>query len=129
MILVRVLIMQMPMQVSFRHIAVSPEVETECLKEAATLERYFDRIIGCRVRIEQPKCRHVHGHVYRVVVQVAVPGKDLIVHRDPPPQVHHEEVTTSIREAFDSVRRMLEEYVALRRETRDIIRASGLASA
>jgi len=43
--------MQLPLQISFRDIPPSAAVEAKIRERADKLERYYDRINGCRVVI------------------------------------------------------------------------------
>jgi ribosomal subunit interface protein len=102
--------MQIPVQVTFRHMSVSEAVEAQCWKEAAKLERYFDRITACRVVIEQPHRHHRKGNLYQVRVDLTVPGSEIVVTREPPAHAADEDLQVALREAFDTTRRELEDY-------------------
>lgn len=107
--------MNLPVQVTFRHVPVSDAIEAECWWEAEKLERYFDRIIACRVVIDEPHRRHRQGNLHQVRIDLTLPGAELVVTREPP--AHHECETfeVAIREAFDSMRRRLEDHVRIQR--------------
>jgi ribosome-associated translation inhibitor RaiA len=47
--------MQVPLQITFRHMDTSEAVAARIRERAEELERFFDRIISCRVVVE---CRH-----------------------------------------------------------------------
>jgi cold shock CspA family protein len=55
--------------------------------------------------------RHVQGNLYRVGVDLKVPGREIAVGRDPAAHHAHEDVHVAIRDAFDTTRRLLEDYV------------------
>ncbi len=103
--------MQIPVQVTFRHMSVPETVESQCWKEAEKLERYFDRITGCRVVIEQPHRHHRKGNLYQVRIDLTVPGSEIVVNREPPAHQADEDIQVAVREAFDTARRELEDYV------------------
>ena len=42
-------------QITFRNMDTAPEIEAAVLKEAGGLERFFPRIMSCRVAIEGPR--------------------------------------------------------------------------
>lgn len=71
-----------PLQVTFRRLAVLPVVELWVRLEAANLERFYKRIMGCRVTIEQSH-RYVKGSPYRVRIDLTVPGGELVVNHEP----------------------------------------------
>jgi len=102
--------MQIPLQISFRNMDPSPAIEERIRKKAAKLERFHNRIIGCSVVVEAPH-RHQHkGKLYRVRVDVSVPGKDVVVDRAKPTDHAHEDVYVAIRDAFDAAARRLEDH-------------------
>jgi ribosome-associated translation inhibitor RaiA len=53
---------------------------------------------------------HQQGRQFRVHIDVRVPGKEVVANRD-----HDEDVYVALRDAFDSVKRQLEETVRVRR--------------
>lgn len=102
--------MQVPVQVTFRDMPVSDAVEAACLKEAAGLERFYDRITSCRVVVAESHRRHQKGNLYEVRLDVAVPGRVLAVNREPAEHHRDEDVHVAVREAFDRMRRQLEDH-------------------
>jgi ribosomal subunit interface protein len=102
------------LQITFRNIDASPTVEAKVRERARELERFSDRIISCRVLIEAPK-RHRQGDLYHVRVDLKIPGKEIVVKRDPPEHHAHEDVYVAVRDCFDAVRRQLEDHVRWRR--------------
>ena len=107
--------METPVQVTFRDMPVSDEIERICWKEAEKLERYHGRITGCHVLIAQPHRHHRKGNLYHVRIDVVIPGGELVVDRAPPAHKSDEQVELALREAFDSARRRLEDAVRRRR--------------
>jgi hypothetical protein len=70
--------------------------------------------VSCRVVIEAPKRRR-HGDLFRVRVDLKVPGKEIVVKRDPAEHHAHEDIYVAIRDCFDAVRRQLEDHLRRRR--------------
>jgi hypothetical protein len=70
------------LQVTFRNIDASPAVEAKIRERARELEQFFDRIVSCRVVIEAPNRRR-HGDLFHIRVDLKVPGKEIVVKRDP----------------------------------------------
>ena len=102
--------MQTPVQVTFRDMPVSDAVEAKCWKEAAKLERYFDRIVGCYVTIAESHRRHRQGNLFEVRIALSVPGQQLIVNREPAEHTRDEDIEVAIREGFDRMQRQLQDY-------------------
>ena len=48
-------------QITFRNMEPAPMLETSILKEISVLERFFRRIMNCRVVIEGPKRAKIWG--------------------------------------------------------------------
>lgn len=102
------------LQVTFRNLDPSPAVEAKVRQRARELEQFFDRIVSCRVVIEAPK-RHHRGDLYHIRVDLKIPGKEIVVKRDPPEHHAHEDIYVAVRDCFDAVRRQLEDHVRRRR--------------
>ena len=102
------------LQVTFRNVDASPTVEAKIRERARELEQFFDRIMSCRVVIEAPNRRR-HGDLFHIRVDLKVPGKEIVVKRDPPEHHAHEDIYVAVRDCFDAVRRQLEDHVRRRR--------------
>lgn len=111
--------MQEPLQISYRDVTPSAAVETAIADRVAKLDEFFDRITSCRVLVESPHRRHHQGRLFHVRVELAVPGRVIVVNREPSEHHAHEDVYVAIRDAFDATRRQLEDYV---RESRGIVK-------
>lgn len=102
--------MKLPLQIVFRNIEPSAAIEAKVRERADKLDKFFDRIISCRVVIEEHHRHHHQGNIYHVRVDVKVPGDEIVVSREPPEHHAHEDVYVAIRDAFDAVRRRLEDH-------------------
>ncbi len=108
--------MQLPLQITFRDFASSDFIRDYVEKRAAKLEKFFDRIISCRVVVEAPnRGHHRHGSPFRVLIDVSVPGQELVVGRRPDDEPSHKDLYAAIDSSFDDMRRMLEEWARKRR--------------
>lgn len=97
--------MQRPLQIVLRDIDPSDALETHIREKAEKLESYYPHIIGCTATV-QLAGRHKHqGKFFNVRLDVTVPGGELVINRD-----MHEDVYVALRDAFDAVRRRLEDY-------------------
>ncbi len=121
--------MQKPIQVSFRGLPVVAGVEAQCEAEVKKLEHFAPRLIGCSVVIAAPQHRHKHGDRFEVRLLVSIPGHELVVNRVPPEHVANEHLDLALREAFDTMRRRLEDEVRKQRgdvKTHEPSRRGGL---
>jgi ribosome-associated translation inhibitor RaiA len=107
--------MELPLQLQFRNLDHSPAIEAAVRKHVEKLKSFNGDIISCRVAIESPHKHQYKGKLYHVVVDVRVPGKEIVVSRAPDDQQAHEDVYVAIRDAFDAARRQIQDYVRIRR--------------
>jgi ribosomal subunit interface protein len=107
--------MQLPLQITFRHMDSSEAVAARIRERARELERFFDRIMSCRVVVECRHPRHQRGNLFRIGIDLKVPGREIAVGRDPAARHAHEDVYVAIRDAFDAARRLLEDHGRERR--------------
>jgi len=75
--------MTLPLQVTFRNMKHSTEVEEWIREEAEKLETFYHRIIGCRVAVEVPHRHHKKGKPLHVRIDLTLPGKEIVVKREP----------------------------------------------
>ena len=99
----------------FKGLEPSAAIETKIRKKIQKLEVFCEQIMSCRVVVEAPHKHHHNGKLYRVLIDVTVPNNELIVSRTPDLNHAHEDVYVAIRDAFDAMRRQLEDYVQQRR--------------
>ena len=111
--------MQRPVEVVFRNMPHSAELEEDIRRRADNLGQYFDHITGCQVVVDASHRHHRQGNLYSVRIHLSVPRRELVVDRDPGQDHAHEDVEVALRDAFDRARRRLEDYV---REIRGAIK-------
>lgn len=107
--------MQVPLEIYFHNTAKSDTIESIVRERAQRLERFADNIVSCRVTIDAPHKHHRHGKLFRVSVDVHLPGGHVVVSRDPSEHHAHEDVAVAIRDAFDAARRRLQDYLRVER--------------
>jgi len=98
--------MKVALQVTFRDMPRSDAVEAEIRRRAEKLEEFCDRIMSCRVTVETLAAHKHQGKLFAVHVDVKVPGEEIASTR----RHEHEDVYVAVRDAFDAVRRRLEDY-------------------
>jgi hypothetical protein len=103
--------MQTPMQLTFHGLASSPAFEASARDQLSALERYFDGIVSCRVSLEAAHHHHHAGNVYRVCVELVVPGKRFVAGDAPGDEAERDDAHLALREAFRAVRRQLLDHV------------------
>ena len=104
-------------QISFADgVPRSDALEALILKEAEKLERFFDRIVSCRVRVYQAYKRQ--GTPFGVHIDIGVPGETIVVDEEPVARTEqaHRDAQRAIRDAFRTAGRRLEDYARRLRE-------------
>lgn len=107
--------MQVPIQISFSNMDASDAVRARIEELAAKLDRFHDRIVSCRVVVRAPNRRQHRGKLYHVSIDVAVPGREIVINREAPQHQAHQDVYVAIRDAFDALVRQLEDTARQRR--------------
>jgi ribosome-associated translation inhibitor RaiA len=75
--------MQSPVQITFRNVERLEVVESLIHEKVAWLEKYHGRITSCKVVIEAPHRSHQRGNPFHVHIDLALPGFEIVVNRDP----------------------------------------------
>ena len=107
--------MQLPLQITFRHMDPSPALEARIRQRADELERFFDRVTACRVVVERMNRRHQQGNLFEIRIDLTVPGREIAVGSDRGANHAHEDAHVAVRDAFDAARRALEDHARRRR--------------
>jgi len=108
-------VMELPLEITFRGMDASDAIRASIERRAAQLDRFFAGIQRCRVVVEAPHRHQRKGRIYRVRVELAVPGEDLFVARESSQHAPHEDVYLAIHDAFSEARRQLQDYARRRR--------------
>lgn len=107
--------MQIPVQITFKGMGHSDAIEAKVLDRAAKLDRFAKHIMSCRVVVERATNRHRKGDIYHVRIDAKLPGRELAVTHDPERGDAHEDVYVAVRDAFNALRRQLEDTVRRQR--------------
>jgi cold shock CspA family protein/ribosome-associated translation inhibitor RaiA len=120
--------MQTSLQITFRGIESSTEIQESIQAEAAKLETFYQPIMGCRVAVEAPHKHHRRGIQYHVRIDLALPGGELVVKHQPNLKsrafqaeaaeiskrfeagIAHKDLHVAIADAFKVAGRRLQDY-------------------
>jgi ribosome-associated translation inhibitor RaiA len=100
-----------PLQVIFRKLDTSDAVEARVRDKVDKLGHFYPSINSCRVAIEQLHRHHQQGNHFHVRIDLKVPGHELVAGREPDENHAYSDVYVALRDAFDAMRRQLEDLV------------------
>ena len=128
----------LPVDVVFRNMRRRVSAEARIRERAQALGDLYDRLERCRVVVEVPHRHHEAGNHYQLRVELAVPGRDIVVDHDSSRRarradatvprkstetgVEHRRLQVAVQDAFDAAERRLKRLVERRRP-----RAAGAA--
>jgi len=100
--------MQLPVEISYRGVEKTDDLDTLIRTKAAKLDRFCDHISRCDVAIEQPNQTQRAGNPFRVRIDLTVPpGHELIADERQTEHEMHEPLTKIINDAFKAIERQL----------------------
>ena len=102
--------MKVPLEISARDVHISDETEGLIREKASKLDRIYDQIIGCRVKVDMPHRSQRSGMTYNVRIDITVPGGELIIKREPDEDLH-----AAIINSFEAAQRRVKEYAEKQR--------------
>jgi ribosomal subunit interface protein len=105
---------QIPVEITFHNIQRSEWVEEAIREKIARLEKLFDRLVTCRVRVERRATNATNSIPPVVRIEVGVPGhKDLVVSHEPEhlqQKFQDPDMRNAINEAFRIAERQLLDF-------------------
>lgn len=104
--------MQRPLQISFRDVEHTKELDALIRNEVKKLEKVCDHMVGCKVTVEKIQKSHETGNPYRVRVDVTVPpGHEIVSKNKHKKGEATQPLMAAIRESFDNERDQLRDLV------------------
>jgi cold shock CspA family protein len=108
--------MKIPLEIAFKGIEHTDEIEALIWEEADKLERVCHYLSSCRVAVEKRQQHQEIGNPYRVRIDMTVPpGHELVVRREPSKGDMHDPLEIVIKHAFNSAARQLRKLVEQQR--------------
>lgn len=107
--------MQIPLQIFFHGIPSSDAVEAKIREKADKLEKFYSRIMSCRVAVEAEHQHHHQGKRYHVRIDITTPGKEIVISREHHDRMAYEDVYVALRDAFNAAARQLKEHAHIQR--------------
>jgi hypothetical protein len=103
--------MQVPLQVSFRHMQPSEAIETLIREKATALDTFSEHIMSCHVLVEAAEGNHARGSRYNICIEITAPDEDMVITCESAQRTRLQDMDMALRDAFDCARRKLEEYL------------------
>ena len=108
--------MQLPVNITYRGVEKTDEIDNLIRTKAARLDRFCDHISRCDIAVEQPNHLQQSGSPFRVRVDVTVPpGHELIADERQNEHQLHEPLTKIINDAFKNMERQVKELSEMQR--------------
>ena len=100
-----------PLSITFLKMDPSVSIKAMVHKHLEKLGRKFGRIVNCRVTVEAPPSTQRKGKLFRVAVELDLPGRDIAAKSKNAVEQAHEDVDTALRNAFNIAGRQLHDYM------------------
>ncbi len=102
----------MELQIAWHAMSPSESVEEEARRRFEKLLTFFDQIHTARLSIDQSGSKTGQSHVFDVVLELHVPGREIVVSHSPQNDRH--DLHRLVHHAFDAARRQLQDYNRIR---------------
>lgn len=99
--------MELPLQITWRHIDPSAAVEERVKERAQKLVQHFPEISHIHCVLEEPHRSQHKGNHYVVRLDIRVPGTDVVVGREDPDESRQTDLYAAITDTFDLAERRL----------------------
>lgn len=104
-----------PIKIAFHDIDPSPAVEADIRKHAEKLQEFDSRIHWCNVSVEVDGKHRQKGRIYKIAINLGLPGKTITANRAGPHDPSHSDIYVAIRDSFNALARQVEDYARVRR--------------
>ncbi len=105
--------MTTPIEIHFHGLDRSEAVEARIAEKVSMLERHFDRMTHCWIRIEQPHQKKDKSRIFVVKLEIGVPGHaNVVVSSESENDHSHEDIAIAVRDAFDKAKRRLDDVAS-----------------
>ncbi len=109
--------MQIPLEISYRDVNKTDELEDLIREKINKLEKICDYITSCRIAVEKPQKNLNYGSPYRIRIDLRIPpGHEIVIKREPGEGNMGDPLFTIIRDAFDAAKRKVQELVEIQRK-------------
>lgn len=108
--------MSFPINITYDDLPPSAALSARIEQLVLRLTRYAPRITSCQVTVRRSEHRHRKGNRFMVTFSVNTPGGAFRASRTSDTDQGHEGAYFAAHDAFDAIRRQLEDFIRERRE-------------
>jgi len=101
--------MDVPPEIAFRRVEPTDALKDRVLDGIADLEEVHERLVSCRVMVEDTTPGRSSGKIFRVRLDIGVPNRTVVVDFKPDGGDEVRDVQQAIKQAFDIGRRRLDQ--------------------
>lgn len=101
--------MQDSVKIEFHRLSSSDAVTAKIARRVEHLDKLFPKILDGRVVVELDD-HHRKGRIFCVHIELNVSGERLVINHEPGDDHAHSDVYVAIRDAFDAMQRILQDY-------------------
>jgi ribosomal subunit interface protein len=101
---------RIPLQITSRNFELTGEIESFIHKKSEKLDKFHRDMMSCRVLLEVPHRNRNSGLVYNARIDLAMPGKDIVIRREA-----HEDLHRAITLAFEAALKRVQAYARRKR--------------
>lgn len=104
------------LKIQYLNFDESKSVSMEIQTHAEGLGKFCPQVQSCHVVLTRISRKHHQGDTFQAKLRIHMPGKDIIIDRDPGKNHAHEDIHIAIRDAFLAARRKIDDFNRSRTE-------------
>lgn len=109
--------MDVPLEISIRHIHKTEAIESLVRKKAEKLEQMCNHLVSCHVAIDKLQQHHQSGNTFHVRIDLRVPPRhEIVVKCESREGDMHDALDRVLRQAFHTSHRQLQKLLEQRRD-------------
>jgi cold shock CspA family protein/ribosome-associated translation inhibitor RaiA len=109
-------VLQVPLEIAYHHVDASPWIEETIRARVAKLEKIYDRLVSCRVRIDRRAVNPTLKIPPVVRIEMGVPGHGELVVSHEPDRLMRKFRAPDLRNAINEAFRLAEDQLAAFKE-------------
>ena len=108
--------MKIPLQISYRDVNKTDELEKLIREKTNKLEKVCDHITSCHIAVEKPQKFPNYGSPYRIRIDIRIPsGHEIVIKRASGEGNMNKPLYSIVREGFEAARRKTKEVCKIQK--------------